>query len=69
MRLLTKIKLQENWGKWRAYNKERDGMRFTVPDPKTEDLDPYVNVTFVRDVDDKMVENKLGLCIIRSVTP
>lgn len=33
-------------------------------DPRTADFDPSAIVTFVRDVDDKRVENELGLSVI-----
>ena len=39
-------------------------MRFTVPDPVTEDFDPYGRIPLVSDVDDNVVENNLGLPVI-----
>ena len=39
-------------------------VRFPVPDPVTEDLDPSARVTLVMKVDDKVVENNLGLPVI-----
>ena len=39
-------------------------MRFTVPYPITEDFDSFAKVTLVMDVDDKIVENNLGLPVI-----
>ena len=46
---------------WRTNDRERDGVRFTVLDLLTEDFDPFARATLVMDVDDKVVENNLGL--------
>ena len=44
------------------------GWRMVI-DPRTEDFDSSTMVTFSMDVDDKMLENKLGLLVIWSVIP
>ena len=48
----------------RTDDKERHMVRFTLPGPIIEDFDPSARVTLVIDVDDKVVENNLGLPVI-----
>ena len=45
MSLLTDIKLNENQGKLNTKDKEVNGVGWTVPNPRTEDVKPLTIVT------------------------